>query len=291
MKINWCVATLCFLALLLHAHEEEEEYDPCNPKHCQATFENVFSIPVTLPCSSASGEVIEGTHLPLLYPGDYDQCQRVYSFAGGHYCTIDTDNFIAIPLKHGITKFTGEALPLGRLHIGKCVSKDCTADLLKKSFLKGVSETARKIMLRKPLSFEIPFIRETIENSTKVRCVDEDETKRGTIWDRSGSVAMILLTVLLTIFVIVSSSLDLYFHSKGIEKRERSLINSFSVLRNIHALFSPMSGDFLAFNGIRVISILWIVSKTDRGIILTNIFSRFMVMWCCILQVWHYHFR
>lgn len=243
--------------------ENEDPNDPCNPKHCHARFEHVFQAPVQLPCSTASGEIPNAAHLPLVYAGDYDQCNRVF-MDSGHYCTIDTfTEFVAIPIRKGTFKYTGEGFVLGRLHLGRCVSKQCTSTLLRKSFLAGLKATAKKIQRRLPLDLYIPYVENTIINSTIVRCVDEDEKKMGSVWDHANSIAMVIFCLGLFAMVIFATVYDIWYiedDSQSSKSSARTLIHALSAKKSIHSLLTPMTGDFLPLNGIRVVSTVWIVS-------------------------------
>jgi peptidoglycan/LPS O-acetylase OafA/YrhL len=242
----------------------DEETDPCSPSQCQVTFEHVYSVPVTLPCSTASGSIPNSAHLPLVYPGDYTACKK-YEFANAHYCTIDTFDFIAYPLRKGIIKFTGEGLPLGRIHLGQCVSKKCTSQLLRKKFLSNVHQTAKAIQRRAPLALYIPFIESVIKNSTFVQCVDENEEKTGSVWDRAGSSTFMVLLIVTMIIVCTSTMYDLLslrYPGLSMSKTFSGLdtfTRAVSARKSYRSLTSPMTGDFLFLNGVRVLSIIWII--------------------------------
>jgi len=241
--------------------DDDDPDDPCSPKLCNATFHHSFSVPVTLPCSTASGEFPSSPHLPIIYPGDYDQCNRVFGFAGAHYCTIETSEFLGIPLRRSLVNYTGEGLLLGRLHLGQCVRKECTAALLRKWFLKRVRETAKKVRRRLPLDLTIPFLEQRILNTTQVRCVDEDEEKRGSVWDYPGSAAMAVVSLVLIAIVSCATVYDLALTSGGrTGSLAADLFVSVSARRSLVSLVKPMTGDFLVLNGIRVISMAWVVS-------------------------------
>jgi hypothetical protein len=243
--------------------ENDDPNDPCNSKNCHARFEHVFETPVQLPCSTASGEIPNAAHLPLVYAGDYDQCNRVFQ-DNAHYCTIDTfTEFVAIPLHKGIFEYTGEGFVLGRLHLGRCVAKQCSSTLLRKSFLAGLKATAKKIQRRLPLDLYIPYVENSIINSTVVRCVDEDERKMGSVWDHANSTAMVVFCLFLFSVVTFATIYDVWYikedDTRAITSSTRILIHAVSAKKSVHSLLAPMSGDFLSLNGIRVISTVWIV--------------------------------
>lgn len=120
--------------------------DPCSPEACTAHFTSYATRPLEIPCSVASGEMGEQPLLPLVYAGDYSFCASL-DFAKAHFCTIET-GVLVLPLLDATSEFKDEVLPLGALHIGKCVSKQCTAKLLRRRFLSGAKDIASRIARR-----------------------------------------------------------------------------------------------------------------------------------------------
>jgi hypothetical protein len=233
--------------------------DPCSPKQCEATFNHAFSVPVTLPCSMASGSIPAGPHLPLIYPGDFNQCERVFGWADGHFCTIDTEDFLAVPLRRSIVNFTGEGFVLGRLHLGRCVSKNCTASRLRTRFLKGLHQTAAQIRRRTPYDLVIPYLEERIKQSTVVRCVDESEAELGSVLDHGGPSMTAIFLALIALLVLLGSASDSFL----LHSRTTTWAHAVSLERTISSLVRPSEQipDFGVLNGIRSLSMLWIVSR------------------------------
>lgn len=109
----------------------------------------------------------------------------------------------------------------------------------------------------------------------QVRCEDEDREKRGEFYSSGGatlvcfivlfaskskkltSVGRQVIALFVALFALTLSSTC--YHS-GVPGTRSKFVLSFSLKRNLAALFSPMTSerDFLMLNGVRFVSMAWV---------------------------------
>ena len=236
---------------------EQQRGDPCSTRACHATFPHAFSVPVTIPCSTASGAIPSEAKLPLVYPGDYGACEHKYApSAKSHYCTIDT-GYLLYPLHTSPIHYTGEGLVLGPLHLGRCVPQSCTASHLRDRFVNATHAAARRWIRTHPLATYVPFVEMSITSTLQVRCVDEDQRARGSVWDRTETAVAALVVVLVVGAVLLASALtalDVVPTATAAAEWTRAL----SLQKSMAGLVAPMQGDFAFLNGVRVVSMVWV---------------------------------
>jgi hypothetical protein len=233
--------------------------NPCSPKHCKAKF-TALKVPYEVPCSSASGSIPTKIQLPLSYPGNYDLC-RTFEFAQAHFCTIQTP-FVVAPLldpkdKSSYISTPVDYLNLGGFFIGKCVPDQCTAELLKKRFISGLQSTARKMVLQslnRHLRVDILMMESYLASTVEVNCVREDSHRQGEEFESMGTALFFFLFAILFVFALIFT---LMHHIYPNTHNKYTLAFSFS--HNAMSLIQPMKGEYVFLNGVRVISMLWVV--------------------------------
>lgn len=243
--------------------------------------------PLELECDTASGDypyVSPNTYkhlkLPLTFPGNYELC--LYSFHKvAHFCTIDTDLIkgglfiLPFPPKEEDEKLLAaitKKLPIwlvGPLHIGKCMPKSCSAIDLRKHFLARVDAIANSVAsLIAPTNILVKFtalyLKKMLHEKTVVRCVDESEKLDEKDGKDGGYYFWLVLFFGLIVLVLAGSFYHIaYLPTKTLDWHPQTLggelLFSFSAIHNTSRLLSDITGDFKSLNGIRVISMFWII--------------------------------
>jgi len=233
-------------------------FNPCSPHHCVAKFSSPEArVPYEIPCSTASGFVPKDPQLPLTFAGNFELCET-YHFVRAHFCTIQT-SFLVAPLldpeDRSLVPKPKDYLMLGRLFMGKCVARQCNKDLLKKRFLSGVKATAKKIFFNmKKARFDIFFLESYIEQTTEVSCVREDTLEQGEEFESMGTTVFFFLCAFVTVAGVSASAYNVVY-----PRTRNKYVLSFSWQHSFNSLFNPMKGDLAFLNGVRVVSMMWIV--------------------------------
>jgi len=138
------------------------------------------------------------------------------------------------------------------LHLGRCVSKTCTARMLEKRFFKALDRLATVLTIaqRSPV---YPKLAGYVRNTTSVRCQDEDEAAAQQT-DQTGLQIWITLAASLVVCVVGMTAIEAF--GRG---GHGAFVNAFSLPRALTALVKPMRDDFAFLNAVRVISMAWIV--------------------------------
>jgi len=236
-------------------------YDPnhasvlpaCSPmlSSCNGTWDS-FGSKLTLPCSVASGHLPLGLQLPLLFEGNYDLCE---TFDDAHFCYLGTSSPL-MPLvgpfpylEKGHIKFG--TMMYGPLKIDQCVSKQCHADLLKIGFDAQVDKIVSYILnVTKSNSTKAKALAGYLKSVTQVKCVPPVKKMDWVgILTNTTLFAFLILVVIATVFQVFAPEF-------GVSK---SLV-WFAANRNGERLVATIPGDFNAFNGIRFLSMCWVIT-------------------------------
>ncbi len=264
-KIDNEAITLEDILTSLENQEEEEELeswlDPCDPKKCKAKFTSLAA-PVTIPCDYASGHMPQRPALPLVFPGQYDLCHQ-FQFAGAHFCVVNTDGFIAPVLRE---EDKTEVFPVpvdyvyaGNVHFGLCVPEGCTDTRIRKKFRKHLRDLAfevvgEKLFKKAQLRGDILAIANYLDKSMTVNCMKNDQVNHKEEYEVMGTMLFFFLTGILFIICITTSFIHCLYPSS-----KQFFITTFSMIGNAQTLVYPMKGDMVFLNGVRVISMAWVV--------------------------------
>ena len=170
---------------------------------------------------------------------------------------------------------------LGQFRRDHCVSKECTSEALRTSFEQSLNVTVKTIIKLLPLPKQNKKVFQALlglfERSTQIDCVDEFSHSLGF----PGVLVLCVLSFMVAL-VAVFTIYDVYFRGpsyaredgpsshvqengrrNGIPSPPSSKVEQvtrwFSASHNVDRLVSVIGGDFKSLNGIRVISMCWII--------------------------------
>lgn len=228
--------------------EGANPFDACSESKCSATFHDL-KIPYQLACSTASGFVPDHAQLPMMFPGNYDLCKVSFGEMA-HFCTIQAGPLLLPIMDH---KQMVDFAPFGNVLLGKCVPNACSAAKLRRRFIGGLRRTAAKLA-RGLNPVQVAELEQLLEWSTVVHCEREGVRENGDEMASMGTMVFYFLLVMIALLTGVSTAFHVYWpHSS----KPQVL---FSLKQNVHALLAPMRSSDLAYlNGVRLLSILWII--------------------------------
>jgi hypothetical protein len=222
--------------------------------NCNNTIRLYGDVPVVMPCAVASGPLplLTGTFseyptLPLYFQGNFDLCR---TFSSAHYCSIRTGQ-LAIPIGELGPGFPPRnVLPLGDFRMNQCVSKECSSALLRES-IEGLLDLVAQYIVKIYPTFSPDQMKELILKELRVTC--EDDTVEQL--DVAGVATVVVLFTCAGLAMFATA-----LHSYRSVDEFPKLIGWFSAKGNMTKLLKDTPGDFTAFNGIRVFSMIWIVT-------------------------------
>mmetsp|Transcript_36774 Transcript_36774/g.59407 ORF Transcript_36774/g.59407 Transcript_36774/m.59407 type:complete len:719 (+) Transcript_36774:162-2318(+) len=239
----------------------------CSSSECTGKILPRVDGDIEVPCSIASATIPGGSEVasyPFHYSGNYDLCMD-FGRDKTQFCTVTYANF-------GFADAAGVVVPFGTVLFEGCIPKNC-------NFTEWSIETAASLMLKIRLDLHrLVGLKQTPVEVWPTSVNELSEAQREYLlteiyrYDASyfgGSCRpfdgnfdgwSILVAVLLGVFVLLvfsSSVLAHYFE----RCRSNTFVQWFSVGKNANSLFSQRAEeDFKVLNGIRVLSICWVVA-------------------------------
>jgi len=248
------VASVLGASVGYNASDESTVSFACLPTSCLDAWEG-YGGEVVLPCSVASGHLHGGIapfSLPLLYEGNYDLCS---TFRMAHFCTISSTGIVITPTLDRHLRLSG-AMPLGFFRLDQCVSQDCDLPALQSSFnrqvWKFVKEALSVLRVDEATKEEIDKELKLLLGALRITCVDEQNVKL----DAAGTSTVVVLSIF---FVAVLFSTLTSWCAPNLRISSRRAIQFFDAKYNSSRLVAAIPGDFNAFNGIRVLSMCWVI--------------------------------
>eukprot|EP00516_Mucochytrium_quahogii_P007174 CAMPEP_0203755374 /NCGR_PEP_ID=MMETSP0098-20131031/8823_1 /ASSEMBLY_ACC=CAM_ASM_000208 /TAXON_ID=96639 /ORGANISM=" , Strain NY0313808BC1" /LENGTH=665 /DNA_ID=CAMNT_0050646803 /DNA_START=423 /DNA_END=2420 /DNA_ORIENTATION=- len=209
-----------------------------------------MSTKLTASCSVASGSIPANVTLPLLYQGNRDLCQ---GFQAAKFCSIRTDvgKQLVFPNK----------VPIGPFRLDLCVQAGCPLDSLVEMTQPQIASLLEQYFAQVglPINNQTKMFIGGQVASLRSYCdspgTEEFPEKVSSTLDAWGVVVVVLFGLLLVAVVLAT-----VLNSDLIQfNRAKPFITWFAANRNVGRLVEPMGGDFRIFNGMRVLSIAWIV--------------------------------
>jgi hypothetical protein len=254
----WAAAALCVAPARAY-DAAQASAAACLPQRCLASWDawGRKTAPdaggaLTLPCDVASGHLpLGGFALPPVFQGQYELCK---TFEAAHFCTIATSTPILLPLLNASGQPAG-GFPLGNFRLDQCVSRECDLPALKASFFAQVERTVRALLRLAHASNAtaegVEAAVALLEKSVSVSCVAAPLA-----FDAVGVLTLVLLGGFLLAGVagtVVSVYLSWSAAATG------RLAGWFAMDRNFERLVASIPGDFNVLNGIRTISMFWVI--------------------------------
>lgn len=249
------VALLITSTVAYNASDSLTVSTECLPTSCHDTWD-AYGADITLPCSVASGHLPMDAiplALPLFFEGNYDLC---LTFRKAHFCRISSRTPVILPVLNRKLALAG-ALPLGMFEVDQCISEDCHPSTLFQGFTtqlrKEISRLLRLLHVSEEEKHKIDKEIAVLVDSISISCIGHD-AKPG--MDGIGVFTVVVFFFFLSI-VLLCTALKAYFPSLSAAKLE--ITNYFSINYNVGRLLSSTPGDFNALNGVRFLSMAWVI--------------------------------
>lgn len=175
------------------------------------------------------------TNACLVFFLKYDLCA---TFEMAHYCTIKT----------------GYLGPAGEFRLNQCVSKTCSASLIKDSLLNNIDRIVgiAKFFSSAQTGEEIKELADLVTANLTVDCMENERHLDSIGWTVVG------IFVLLCALVFAATVVDVFTTRDS--NSSPLLVGCFSAKHNLSRLMDASKGsEFDVFNGMRVLSMLWII--------------------------------
>jgi hypothetical protein len=141
-------------------------------------------------------------------------------------------------------------LPLGDFRMNQCVSKECSSALLRES-IEGLLDLVAQYIVKIYPTFRPDQMKDLILKELRVTC--EDDTVEHL--DAAGVATVLVLFTCLGLAVLATA-----LHSYRTAEEFPKLIGWWSIKKNMSKLLADTPGDFTAFNGVRVLSMIYIIT-------------------------------
>jgi len=201
----------------------------------------------SIPCAAASGSLPSGEvpfRLPLIFEGNYDLCA---TFEEAKYCVLQSVGPVFLPKLDKRLKPVG-VIPLGFIKLDQCVSTSCQVTDLRKRLDKQLDKLFQSVYKHSGENLIHRVVMDRIARNITSTLV---LTCKGDIVSKLDGGGYLTLAIFCTLFIAVLL---------GSCFPRLSLLHHFSIWKNTSKLVAPIQEDFAALNGIRVISILWVVA-------------------------------
>lgn len=230
-----------------------QEATSCSPDSCVATFGTPHS-QYKFPCSLASGHVPEHPLLPLVFAGNYDLCKRLArTSARAHFCMLTFPVVLPVLPKHS---YVPDFVPLGSFFLGECVAQECSAEQLRKRFLR---QALRPLLVRWLLTqthrvrLDLLFLERVAEESMVFYCINDEDRVEDEQDSRQWQALAFYLFLIFLCTLITALSVSQYYQN-------RATSYTTSLQASYQALVAERQGKLRFIDGVRVISMVWIVS-------------------------------